>query len=738
MERQNPPITYALDIGTRKVAGLLVEHCNKTYRIVGAEIIEQEAGAMRDGQIHDISQVADTISEITSRLSKCFSPVPRQVAVAAAGRALKTAIGSARQPISPLQPVNNTAIQALEIQAVLRARETLSPTQTDESLSTRNPWASEYIFVAYSPMTYYLDDEPIGALAGHRGSSIGVDVIATFLPRVVVDSLSAALTAAGLEIASLTLEPIAALRVAIPPSMRRLNLALVDVGAGTSDIAITRAGTVLAYGMVPLAGDEITETLCQHYLLDFTEAEALKRGFQQGSPPVVRDALGQELRLKPQEIEKVIRPAVTKLAEAVGREILRLGDGPPQAVLCVGGGSLTPTFPQTLATVLDLPPNRVAVRGRDAIQGVEGAEQLLTGPECITPIGIAVEAIHTGRAFLQATVNGRPVRVLDLSTPTVKEALLAAGIGIRELQGKPGAALTVTVNGKIQVIPGTLGENATINMNGKTVSLDTPLENGANITIEPPSPGQDATACLQDVVDIPPPLKLTYEGKPIEVPPCLVLNGKPAQPETVLQDRDVVEVIPRHTVKDVLNWLRSKNELPAEQILRYTLNGREYTRYIGLRVLVNGVELEETAILHTGDQLKIEPEQTRFTLRELKDSLEADLLQQYAKESITVTLNQQPVTLTRQVSWNYKKNGQPVLPEEEVADGDVLIIEPVLVGSSSSKSGTGFILSDIFRFTDFAPSEPGPGKQLSIRINGESAGFTSPVSDGDVITISWE
>lgn len=64
---------------------------------------------------------------------------------------------------------------------------------------------------------------------------------------------------------ALTLEPIAAIQVLIPKSMRRLNVALVDIGAGTSDIAITNEGTVTAYGMVPKAGDEITESVSEKF-----------------------------------------------------------------------------------------------------------------------------------------------------------------------------------------------------------------------------------------------------------------------------------------------------------------------------------------------------------------------------------------------------------------------------------------------------------------------------------------
>src|SRR5690625_5476720 len=105
------------------------------------------------------------------------------------------------------------------------------------------------------------------------GDKATVEVIATFLPQVVVESLLASLERADLTMEALTLEPIAAIHVLIPDSMRRLNIALVDIGAGTSDVAITKDGTVIAYGMVDQAGDEITEAVSDKYLLDFTEAE---------------------------------------------------------------------------------------------------------------------------------------------------------------------------------------------------------------------------------------------------------------------------------------------------------------------------------------------------------------------------------------------------------------------------------------------------------------------------------
>ena len=84
-------------------------------------------------------------------------------------------------------------------------------------------------------------------------------MLATFLPQEVVESLYTVVQGADMEVYSLTLEPIAAINVAIPEQYRLLNIALVDVGAGTSDIAITKNGSIVAYGMIPMAGDELTE-----------------------------------------------------------------------------------------------------------------------------------------------------------------------------------------------------------------------------------------------------------------------------------------------------------------------------------------------------------------------------------------------------------------------------------------------------------------------------------------------
>ena len=131
--------------------------------------------------------------------------------------------------------------------------------------------------MGYSVVKYYLNEEMFTNLEGHKATKIGCDIIVTFLPEDVVDGLYSAVGQADLVVGNMTLEPIAAINVAIPENFRMLNLALVDVGAGTSDICITKDGSIIAYGMIPHAGDELTDLIVQQYLVDFKTAESIKR-----------------------------------------------------------------------------------------------------------------------------------------------------------------------------------------------------------------------------------------------------------------------------------------------------------------------------------------------------------------------------------------------------------------------------------------------------------------------------
>src|SRR5699024_5571049 len=196
---------------------------------------------------------------------------------------------------------------------------------------------NDYHCVGYSVVHYKLDDEVIGSFIDQTGQKVSVEVIATFLPKVVVESLIAALDRANLKMDALTLEPIAAIHVLVPESMRRLNVALIDIGAGTSDLAISNNGTIVAYGMVPVAGDEITEKVSDHFLLDFKKAEQLKRKVVDEKSATVEDILGFEVDVTFDELVSIIDERVDHLAKLLADKVRELNNKSPQAIMLIGG-----------------------------------------------------------------------------------------------------------------------------------------------------------------------------------------------------------------------------------------------------------------------------------------------------------------------------------------------------------------------------------------------------------------
>lgn len=80
---------FALDIGTQSVTGILLKKNEEEYEISDFVVKHHEERSMLDGQIHDVIEVASIINEVKTALEKTYKPL-RHVAVAAAGRALKT------------------------------------------------------------------------------------------------------------------------------------------------------------------------------------------------------------------------------------------------------------------------------------------------------------------------------------------------------------------------------------------------------------------------------------------------------------------------------------------------------------------------------------------------------------------------------------------------------------------------------------------------------------------------
>ncbi|GIO08998.1 ATPase [Brevibacillus reuszeri] len=720
-ETASTELIFSLDIGTRSVVGLIVEADGDQFRVLDCAIREHDERSMLDGQIHDIIAVAKVIQQIKEELEQKYGKL-HQVAVAAAGRSLRTRRVRIDMPLSRHAFITRDDVVTLEFAAVQEAQAQLAKELNEQDVT-------RYYCVGYSVVNYHLDGELIGSLIDQRGDTASTDVIATFLPRVVVDSLIAALKRCDLEMQALTLEPIAAINVLIPVTMRRLNIALVDIGAGTSDVALTEEGAITAYGMVPVAGDEITDALMNAFLLDFPMAEEVKRVLSTAEHVTFTDILGLEQTMSAAEVIAAIDTDIQVLAEKIAFKIMELNGKAPQAVMLIGGGSLTPGLTGKVAQVLQIPAARVAVRGGDAIKQFVGDHPLLSGPEFVTPVGIAVAARRHPLRYVTVTVNDNPIRIFDLRKMTLGDALIGAGLDIRRLYGRPGLAMTVTINGRIKMIPGGHGTPPVIERNGVAAGLDTPIGDGDTIVIVAGVNGEDAHAEVKDLLDRLDTLELICNDRPLSLGPIILVNGEPQPLDAALVDRCEVEIRLPRTIEEVLRSAEMSvgGEEEATPYLQFSVNGHSYS--IPSRsevILLNGKTATLSDYVRQGDELVYRREEiTSPTIRDVVP------LDEWVQETITVLFNGEKVVLpVAQVAITM--DSRAASPEDTVVDGAVITVK-------SSPSAPP-VFSDVFRFVEVSLEKP-DRESISgfvMLVNGELATFQTELKSGDKLELFWE
>ena len=521
---QGQDLVFALDIGTRSIVGVVGRPVDGRLKVLDIEMAEHGSRAMLDGQIDNIQQVAALARTVTDRLEGRLGVRLERVCVAAAGRALRTQSGSFAMDLPQKQAITAEQISRLEAGALSDAEEAL---QMEEEVRR------QFFMVGYTVAQYRLDNYPLATLLNHNGQRAEAEVVATFLPGEVVESLYTAMRAAGLQVASLTLEPIAAMNAAVPQELRLLNLALVDIGAGTTDIAVCRDGSVVGYTMATIAGDEVTEALMRAFLVDFQTAEEMKRALGGQEDIVYTDILGMENTVPCEEVRAVVEEPMGRLAEAIAQRVTEVNTTAPSALFLAGGGSKLDGLRQLVAKCLDMDERRVAIAGSNYAKSAFSDGIDLGNPEYATPLGIAVSA---GLGLLNdsyvVTLNGETAKLFRSGSLTLRDILLMNGYTYADLLGRTGKNLNVTLDGQRVLLRGEPAAPAILSINGEEASLSAIVNAGDNIAFTPARSGADAAKTLGQL------LGEGFSGR-------VLVNNRTVPPDTPLRQGDVILTLDR-------------------------------------------------------------------------------------------------------------------------------------------------------------------------------------------------
>ena len=289
--------------------------------------------------------------------------------------------------------------------------------------------------------------------------------------------------------------------------------------SGTSDIAITKEGSVIAYGMIPIAGDEITEKIAHTYLVDFKTAENIKQRLSDNNMVVFSDIIGIPHEVPVKDVIAVIEEEIDQLASEIARKITELnGEKSPNAIFCVGGGSQTPHMTQILADKLSVPLERVAIRSSEHAVAVIDEKKQVQGPESITPLGICLTTMEKKtNDFIGVKVNNKRVKLLHTRVLTVADAAIAIGLDHTQIISVRGKTLMFKLNGERTRIKGEAGSQPRIVCNNKEVTLDESISEGDELTIYPAQNGEGGQVSIVELVD-----ELGLADKRVEV----TANGK--------------------------------------------------------------------------------------------------------------------------------------------------------------------------------------------------------------------
>lgn len=684
---------FGLDIGTRNIVGTVGYLTgDDEFNVVAQCVRQHETRAMLDGQIHDIGRVARTISVVKKELEDQIGEPLSEVCIAAAGRVLKTVTMHVEYEYAEETVVSAEDIHTLNLLGIESAQ---------DKLKEQNDTRYKFYCVGYSVMKYYLNDDLFISIEGHKANKIGEDVIVTFLPEDVVDGLYSAVGQAGLTVANMTLEPIAAINVAIPENFRMLNIALVDVGAGTSDISITREGSIIAYGMIPYAGDELTELIVQHFLVDFKTAEAMKLASTTDREVTYEDIMSISHTIPADEIWDLVQPTVDKITTEVAAKIKELnGDKTVSACFVVGGGGKIHGFTEALAEKLELPAERVALRGEEVLKEVNfEQEDIKKDPLLVTPIGICLNYYEQKNNFIMVRFNGERLKLYDNNRLTIVDAALQAGFPNDQLFPKRGTPINFTVNGAARIARGEAGEPAIVTLNGDPANINTPLVPNCEITIEPSTAGEDAVYTVGQLEEYHEANITVYvNGKMIVCPKFVQVNGSLEPASYEIKEGDEIETRNYYTVGQVAEFMDVEVDHDHDILVNNRVGDFDTLVYdnftIDWTVLSFGVAPESENRYNA----------TEGTAEEVSDDT-AEKQEEAAPESVTDTQNNIVVTV----------NGEAV----------------EMMGKES------YIFVDIFDRITFDLTA-GKGRAIATLINGEEAEFSQPLHDGDRIDLYWK
>src|SRR3954465_12062046 len=376
---QVPAACTALDIGTEFAKALvfgLDDSGHGTVRGVGRK--RQGLSHMQSGTVADIAAVVDNCAVALQEAEEMAGFRPKQVVIGIAGELVKgfttTLTQERKRP--------DVAINDAELTKLIDSVQRESMREAERSITWETGLPHVDVRLVHSASVgASIDGYGLTNPVGFQGRHIKIGIFNAFAPLVHLGALQSVASQLDLELLEIVAEPYAVARVLGSDQIRQAGALFVDVGGGTTDVALVRQGGIEGTRMFALGGRAFTKSLADRLDLPFPRAESLKVDYARGVSVERSDELAaivaDDVRVWAAGVELVM-------------EELSGGDLLPGRIFLCGGGSRLPEVRAALGSEAfyeRLPfarPPEVIVMAPDQIDTISDATELLVDQQDVT------------------------------------------------------------------------------------------------------------------------------------------------------------------------------------------------------------------------------------------------------------------------------------------------------------------------------------------------------------------
>jgi cell division protein FtsA len=357
-----------------------------TVRGVGRK--RQGLAHMQSGTVTDINAVVDNCSVALQEAEEMAGFRPTQCVIGIAGELVKGFTTSQSQE----RKRSDSQITDIELQKLIDGVQRTALREAERAITWETGLPQVDVRLVHAAVTSAsIDGYAVTNPVGFQGRHVKIGIFNAFAPLVHLGALQSVASQLDLELLEIVAEPYAVARVLGSDQVQQSGAIFIDIGGGTTDVALVRAGGIEGTRMFALGGRAFTKSIADRLDLPFPRAEARKVDYARGLPVEGREA-----------VAAIVADDVAVWAAGVELVVEELAGGdllPGKIHLC-GGGSRLPEIQAALAAERfwrHLPfarPPEVSVMSPDQVGSILDATKLLVDQQDVTPLALAHQAIE--------------------------------------------------------------------------------------------------------------------------------------------------------------------------------------------------------------------------------------------------------------------------------------------------------------------------------------------------------